>query len=66
MEDFLNFVFILTVCFILSIAFLLLNFLDFNEKECYQYYKENNGYILNSCEKYAKKWSDFNEFKTKK
>lgn len=47
--------------FLLTINFLLLPLQDNNEKECYQYYKENNGYILDSCEKYAEKWSDLNE-----
>ena len=47
--------------FLLCFNFFIAPYIDDKEKECYQFYKENNGYILNSCKKYSEKWSDFHE-----
>lgn len=52
--------------FIFGFVFISIPSQDRKEKACYEYYKSNNGYILDSCKKYNEKWSDLDEFQTKK
>lgn len=34
------------------------NCIFIEEKDCYEYYKNNDGYVLDACKMYKDKWED--------